>query len=267
MPLQESWTRISEPSSSFGTSAEIMQAMTKLNLSLPFSPEDVKKNYRELAKKWHPDLNPGIPEAQHRMTEINAAAELLTGIDQVSLPNFTGGMARMDLGRHEVNVGGMNISLSMGMMMSEKSAADWIYAAAFSGQNKDVYLAGYSGKIVQVMENGEPQRVYDIGAVPRQIVDTGDYLYFLTDTRLYVIQGDSLVTLMDTVEKGSLIVAQTGFGFLEKNQFTWFREDGAKLGVVATKNPIRRVYYSPEGMVVETRQRRALVQGVSTWWE
>ena len=31
--------------------------------------------------------------------------------------------------------------------------------------------------------------------------------------------------------------------------------------------PIRRVYATAEGMVMETRQRRTLVASVPTWWE
>lgn len=38
------------------------------------TPEGAAKNaYRELAKKWHPDLNPGDAEALDRMKKINAA--------------------------------------------------------------------------------------------------------------------------------------------------------------------------------------------------
>jgi hypothetical protein len=61
--------------------------------------------------------------------------------------------------------------------------------AGFAGTDQGAFLAGYSGKIVQVDSDGRPVRVYDIGSVPRRIVDTGDFLYFLTDTRLYVLQG------------------------------------------------------------------------------
>ena len=37
------------------------------------SEEEIKKAYRRLAKKYHPDLNPGDPEAARKMNEINAA--------------------------------------------------------------------------------------------------------------------------------------------------------------------------------------------------
>ena len=37
------------------------------------SEEEIKKAYRRLAKKYHPDLNPGDAEAARKMQQINAA--------------------------------------------------------------------------------------------------------------------------------------------------------------------------------------------------
>ena len=39
------------------------------------SDEEIKKAYRRLAKKYHPDLNPGDAEASRKMQEVNAAYE------------------------------------------------------------------------------------------------------------------------------------------------------------------------------------------------
>ena len=46
-----------------------------LGLSPDASDEEVKAAYRKLAKKYHPDLNPGNERAAARMNEINAAYE------------------------------------------------------------------------------------------------------------------------------------------------------------------------------------------------
>ena len=106
-----------------------------------------------------------------------------------------------------------------------------------------------------------------MGSVPRRIVDTGNYIYLLTDTRLYVLRDDALLTLVDTFDGGDLVVAQTSFGLLEKKSLRWFREDGQYLGGVVSKDPIRRVYSTDTNMIVETRQRRATILGVPTWWK
>ena len=44
-----------------------------LGVSKDASEEEIKSAYRRLAKKYHPDLNPGDPEAASKMNEINAA--------------------------------------------------------------------------------------------------------------------------------------------------------------------------------------------------
>lgn len=49
-----------------------------LGLQRGASEEEIKKAYRKLAKKYHPDLNPGDKTAEARMKEVNAAYEILS---------------------------------------------------------------------------------------------------------------------------------------------------------------------------------------------
>ena len=46
-----------------------------LGVSPDASDEDIKRAYRKLAKKYHPDLNPGDAEAAKKMQQVNAAYE------------------------------------------------------------------------------------------------------------------------------------------------------------------------------------------------
>jgi molecular chaperone DnaJ len=46
-----------------------------LEIDSSASPEEVTKAYRRMAKKYHPDLNPGDKAAEQKMRQVNAAYE------------------------------------------------------------------------------------------------------------------------------------------------------------------------------------------------
>ena len=46
------------------------------------SADDIKKAYRKLARKYHPDVNPNDKVAEERFKEINEANEVLTDAEK-----------------------------------------------------------------------------------------------------------------------------------------------------------------------------------------
>lgn len=227
LPLQEGWERVSTAGATVGPGFEIRRALGLMDLSLPFAPEEFRRRYRGLAMKWHPDRNSGNPEAQERMKALNSAAELLSAVDAGADPDRGTTLVR-ERAWTEFAAGGFKFRCFN--TVSELYACDWIYAASFAAHSNSVYLAGYSGRVVLVNQAGEALRVYDIDDVPRRIVDTGEYLYILTRSRLYVLRDDSVYARIDTLDCGNLVLAKSGFGLLEEELPALVRPGGSPSG-------------------------------------
>ncbi|AHI53218.1 J domain-containing protein [Spiroplasma culicicola] len=74
---QGSYERNSEDYSSYRNSTSIVdEAYSVFGLTKSATDTEIKKKYRILAKKYHPDRNPSI-EAQAEMTKINNAYETI----------------------------------------------------------------------------------------------------------------------------------------------------------------------------------------------
>lgn len=269
-PSKEGWTEIAaERSERAGASSDVVAALRLMELELPVTPENITRQYRALAMRWHPDRNPKDPSATKKFQELGAAMELLTGVD---LSRLSGNevervVYQQILHQSKVQIQpGLNVTISMTLQVGGAFAADWIYAASFADEVNTTYLAGYSGRVLEVNPNGVPVRIYDIGAVPRQITKTASHLFILTYTRLYILRENELVALIDVLDQGKLIVGGNGFGLFRAKCFQWYSNSGELLGEITTRDPIRKIYWTDQNMIVETRTHRGVVSGSQQWW-
>ena len=269
-PSKEGWTEIAaERSERAGASSDVVAALRLMELELPVTPENITRQYRALAMRWHPDRNPKDPSATKKFQELGAAMELLTGVD---LSRLSGNevervVYQQILHQSKVQIQpGLNVTISMTLQVGGAFAADWIYAASFADEANTTYLAGYSGRVLEVNPNGVPVRIYDIGAVPRQITKTASHLFILTYTRLYILRENELVALIDVLDQGKLIIGGNGFGLFRAKCFQWYSNSGELLGEITTRDPIRKIYWTDQNMIVETRTHRGVVSGSQQWW-
>ena len=75
-----------------------------LGVSPNASDEEIKTAYRKLAKKYHPDLNPGDENAARKMKEINAAYDQIK--NPQSQPGYAGGGSYGSAGAGYAGYGG-----------------------------------------------------------------------------------------------------------------------------------------------------------------
>ena len=264
VPLNEGWTRAIGKSERTALRQEVIDSLNVLGLQLPINAKEIKSRYRQLAFQFHPDRNPEKTESTIKMQRLNEAFRVITGVDPDTL-ELDYQESEITYFRKEgpdlvIDSGGIRIEVNL----PGGQAQDWIYAASFKTIGQGAFLATYSGKIIEVDSNGRPLKVFDVGTVPEQIVDTENFLYIRTATRVYVIDNlGTLIALVDIFDKGTFFATQKGFALLESKRLQWFSPDGEKVGEIIARNPIRRILETSEGLVVESRQHQAVIEGLT----
>lgn len=79
-----------EPQRKMSTAGESLYK--SLGLEKGASPEEIRKAYRKLALRYHPDKNPDNPEAAEKFKEINNANTILTDEDKRKIYDEYGSM-------------------------------------------------------------------------------------------------------------------------------------------------------------------------------
>ena len=103
-----------------------------LGVSRDASSQDLKKAYRKLALKYHPDKNPGDKEAENRFKEISEAYEVLSNEEK---------RANYDRYGHQAFSGGGEAGFSGGF----HDASD-IFSQVFGGAFSDLFGGGKSSR-------------------------------------------------------------------------------------------------------------------------
>ncbi|MCK9454735.1 DnaJ domain-containing protein [Sulfurimonas sp.] len=261
-PLNEGWERFVSKRDTGKIDSNISNALKCLGLELPVSPKEIKKQYRINAQKYHPDVNKNS-NANEMMQKINGAFETLTGINPETLAIEEDQSDEVFYKKTKPDFEFTVKDVSYQINSNLGFAQDWIYEACFSSESKNIFIGTYSGKIIELDSLGNPLKVFDIGTVPNQIIESGQYLYISNSTRLYIIKDkEKLVGFIDIFQQGKLIVTKSGFGLLSDKILQWYTQEGIHIGTIKSKDPIRSVYTLNNKTIIETRQNKAVIEGL-----
>ena len=130
-----------------------------LGLQPDASEEDVKRAYRQLAKKYHPDMNPGDAHAAKMMNDINAAYDQIKNpprqtTTQNSYDPFAGWYQQQQQSYHQssefesarryVQTGSYREALYvLNQVSNSQRTAEWYYLSAICNTNMGNRVLGY----------------------------------------------------------------------------------------------------------------------------
>src|SRR3954466_1163320 len=100
-----------------------------LGLERGATPNDVKRAYKRLARKFHPDINPGDQVAAAQFRQISEAYETLSDPDRRRRYDATGTVAR---GSEEQTFGFEGFDFSVRVSGSDASTFGDLFADVFS---------------------------------------------------------------------------------------------------------------------------------------
>ena len=144
-----------------------------LGLEADASAEDIKKAYRMMAKKYHPDLHPDDPEIQEKMNEVNEAYDMLTNPSKYAARQAQEAATQEDNSDYEV--------------VAEKQPA----VAAGAKIPRPVVLPEDSAEVQQVVELLNGNRFEEAIAILTKIPSAG------RDARWYYLNGLANMMLGD----------------------------------------------------------------------
>lgn len=258
-PAKEGWERRTDPGVSERTAAGsegYRRQVAVLGLSGEPAKEEIKRAYRAMLHRYHPDRNPDDPTATEKTREIIAAYEGLTGEDAkqafVGVENAEYYYRLIDQMKIEVPGTSVSFTLELGMV---GPGEDWIYATCLGPQAERIYLGCYSGKVYCITKDGHVVKRYDCHDTVRSIREKGDRLFIETDYCLFILMGDRYFAHVHTWKAGDVRWNKSGFMLVGTKTVRLFTDEGAEIGSISFKNNIYDTYEADGAICVITARK------------
>jgi len=256
-PLNEGWEEKESDATESVYSAEYKRNLSTLGLSGNPADEEIKKAFRNMVLRHHPDRHQGDIEATERTKEIIGAYEALTHEDaKQAFEGLEGSQyyyKMMD--QAKVDIPGTDMSFTIEFGMSGGYAEDWISATWLGSNANKIYLGCYSGKLYCIFKNGHVAKLYNCHDPIKAIREEEEYLFIETDCRLFIIKDDKCLKHIDRRESGDIRWHGGGFMLIKTREVSLFLDNGVEIGKIYFKNSIHDIYWVGNDLNVLTAKK------------
>lgn len=254
-PPKEGWEKRTSDTM-VAHSEEYLRSISILNLSGEPTNEDIKKAFRIMLLKYHPDINPDDPGAMERTKEIINAYENLTGEEAKQafrgVENAEYYYKMMDIIKVEIPETSMSFNIEFGMV---GPGEDWIYATCLGPNANRIYLGCYSGKVYCTLKDGRVIIRYNCHNTIKSIREKGKYLFIETEYCLHIIRDDKYLNHVRTWKIGKLKWTDNGFMIIVAKELHIFSDEGIEISRINFKNNISDVFWAGRNLKVLTANK------------
>lgn len=267
-PIKEGLTKVSHSQTRQSDKTQLRQACNVLGVNEGTSEEEIKKAFRQLVFKYHPDRNPDDLSAHNKIIEIKEAYEYIandSAINAFDEKNEREYWVKI-LDTHTIRAGGINLNVSFQISVAPE---DWIYGVGISCDGSRIYLGCYSGKTYQINLCGLVEKVFIIpqtdglynNAPISHILERNDFLHILSYAYLYILKGSQTIKTF-SIENAEIKWWENGFVLIHDKEVQIFDNAGNELGTVKFKDRLNYAGFNNRYFWANTSKQLYLFQSL-----
>jgi len=243
---------VSEPKS------DVISAANLLGVGKGAKADDIKRAYRAMAIRHHPDKNPADPEAPDRMKRINAAYEVLSNQPASEAWDTQSEVVTyyQSFSTSTVETVFGSIEFSIGVVGQWQ---DWIYAAAINPEATRVFLGCYSGRTFELDASGRTVRMMKFSEPITNLMPLEGHLLIESHSKITSLDKNRVCGSIAKPSGCSLTYSPGGVMVLQGKRLAVFGRDLKSLGEIEVFDTIRGFWKMNESLVLETNRAEVKV--------
>lgn len=233
--------------------SDVAAAAQTLGIEKGAKAEEIKRAYRTMAVRHHPDKNPGDPRALDLMKSINAAYEVL--LDQPAseawdteseVVTYYSSLTRTTF---ETDIG--TIEFSIGVVGQWQ---DWIYSAAINPEGTRVFLGCYSGRIFELDASGHTIKTIKFNEPITTLMPLESHLLIETHSWIVALAENKVCGTIAKQHGSSVTYYPGGVMLLQGKRLLVFDRDLKSMGEIEAFDTVRGFWKAGESLAIETNR-------------